>query len=385
MLNRCCLLALIVVVGGCGGGGGGGGAVATPPAVELDTAVAFTKHRDPTTGVITPVLSESGSTFDAAEVDSPNVVIDSGRPNPDKYLLYYEATDASGVSTIGFVSSDEEDFETLTIARTQTVALGGAGSGFDVGATDPVVLVNDSVAFGVDGRYRMWFEGRSGAGGEISQIITASSGDGVGWSGFTICIGLTPAFGALRVADPTVLRDGPTFLMWFEGIETAGVPAVIGFADSTNGITWTVRDAALNTGAGADPVFLPGPAGSFDAFGVHAPSVVIDPTIAIGDPGRFVMFYEASNSATDSESTIGRAVSHDGLTWSNPLLPMLRPSSDLVVPTLFDSGDLEHPSAVIDPSLTPADEGFFLLWYTGDGENAVSPNRIGLARGRELP
>ena len=47
--------------------------------------------------------------------------------------------------------------------------------------------------------------------------------------------------------------------------------------------------------------------------------------------------------------------------------------------------DIEHPSAAIDNSIPASSDGHYLLWYTGDGENSASPNRIGLATGRDTP
>ena len=37
--------------------------------------------------------------------------------------------------------------------------------------------------------------------------------------------------------------------------------------------------------------------------------------------------------------------------------------------------------AFVDASLPTNLEGHFLLWYTGDAEGSVTPNRIGLAKG----
>ena len=358
---------------GCGGGGGGGGGgVAAGP-------IDYSRNRD-AMGDITPILSEDGSGFDAAEVDSPAIVQDSGRPGADVWILYYEATSSGAVSTIGAITSDEEDFTTLTVNRTQVIGVGGGGSGYDVGATDPTVLVDKGIAFGVDGRYQMWFEGRSGAGGATSSIIHCTSADGISWSNFTICTGLTPSFGSVRVADPCVIRDDGLFKMWFEAIDVASGPGVIGYATSADGTSWTIRDASGNTGVAANPVFEPGASG-FDAYSVNAPSVVRNPIVADGGANAFMMWYEAGDNASSTENTIGLATSTDGLTWSDPTSPVFDPSSDSIVPLPFDSGDVEHPSAFIDENLPSTTRGHYLLYYTGDGENGASPNRIGLAEG----
>ena len=119
--------------------------------------------------------------------------------------------------------------------------------------------------------------------------------------------------------------------------------------------------------------------------GMDSPCVIIDESVAFGVDGRFKLWYEGGDVASDTQNTIGHATSGDGLTWLRRSLPILIPSSDSLVPLPFDSGDLEHPTAVIRSSVPSTTEGHFLLWYTGDGEGSVSPNRIGLARGADAP
>jgi hypothetical protein len=186
------------------------------------------------------------------------------------------------------------------------------------------------------------------------------------------------------VADPAVVLDGSVYRMWFEAIaSTAGGldgPAAIGYAESVDGVTWTIKDASGNAGAGAGAVFGPAGGTGFDAFSVGSPSVVHDPADA-GAPWK--LWYEAGNQAGDVQNTIGYAISQDGRSWSRAGLPVLTPSSDARIPLPFDSGDLEHPCAWIDTSVPVNLEGHYLLWYTGDAEGGLSPNRIGLAKGWE--
>ena len=339
---------------------------------------------------IAPILSVSGTGFDAAEVDSAAVVIDRDRPLNDYFLLLYEATSGTNVLTIGVVSSNEEDFETLTVPRTLAVDVGAPGSGFEFAATDPTVVVDPLVPFGTVGHYLMWFEGRSGALGAVSTIISCSSADGVTWSGFTPCTGLTPSFGSVRVADPTVVLAGGMFMMWFEAIDStlpsgADGPGSIGYAVATNatGTDWLVTDAAGNTGSAATPVFMPGSPGTYDAYSVNAPSVLLDATLPVGNLRRYRMWYEAGDVAGPTESTIGFTFSADGLTWTHRPMPVWEPSSDSITPLPFDSGDVKHPSAAIESSIPANTDGHYLLWYSGDGENNANPNRIGLATGRD--
>ena len=347
---------------------------------DTSEEIIFSRSRD-LSGNIAPVLSE-GSGFDGAEVDSPSMAIDKSRAEGDRFMLYYEAQDAGRTNTIGLVTSNEEDLAVLTINRTQVIGLGGSGSGYETGATDPSVIVDKRLAE-TSRRYKIWFEGRNGS---TSKIIYATSTDGLTWTGFTQCTGLTPSFGSVRVADPTVLLDGTTYKMWFEAINTSSGgkdgPGSFGYAESTDGIAWTIKDAAGNSGSNAGAVYTAGVSGQFDGYSVNAPSVVIDTTFREGSIGRYKLWYEASNSAADAENSIGYATSGDGLTWNRATLPVLNPSSDNKVPLPFDSGDLEHPTAYIDYNFAPNIEGHFLLWYTGDGEEGASPNRIGLVKGR---
>jgi len=357
----------------------------TTPTVNVTTEtsgqIIYSRSRN-ISGNIAPILSE-GSGFESGEVDSPDMAIDKSRAANDKFMLFYEASDLSGTNTVGLVTSTEEDFSVHIIGRTQVIGLGAPGSGYETGATDPTVVVDIRLTETAR-RYKIWFEGRNGS---TSTIIYATSSDGITWTGFTKCTGLTPSFGGVRVADPSVLLDSITYKMWFEAINsTSGGrdgAGVIGYAESTDGIAWTIKDASGNSGSTAGPIFSPDAASPFNAYSVNAPSVLIDTSITPGVNGRFKLWYEAGNSPAATENTIGYATSSDGLTWLRSTLPILIPSSDLKVPLPFDSGDLEHPTVAIVYTIPVNIEGHFLLWYTGDGEGGASPNRIGLVKGSQ--
>ncbi len=370
---------IISIIGlGCGSNS------VTPPSVITETSnqIVYSRFRD-NNGNVAEVFSE-GTGFDGRDVDSPDLVFDKTRINNDDFMLFYEAADAGGSNTIGLVTSTEEDFTIIGVQRQQVIGLGAGGSGFETGATDPTVIADSRIAE-VTRKYKIWFEGRNGS---TSTIIYATSADGISWTGFTKCTGLTPSFGSVRVADPTVLLDGTTYKMWFEAINstsggTDGAGS-IGYAESTDGIAWTVKDASGNSGSAASAVFTQGISGQFDGYSVNAPDVLIDTTVAVNSPHRYKMWYEAGDNATNIQNTLGYATSSNGLTWNRSTLPILLPSSDNKVPLPFDSGDLEHPTAAIIPSIAVNVEGHYLLWYTGDGEGGASPNRIGLVKGYTL-
>ncbi|MGE4618528.1 MAG: hypothetical protein AAEJ04_01825 [Planctomycetota bacterium] len=384
------LLILLILVG-CGGGAG----VPDNPAPVLD----LSKHRNLATNRIEPILSDrqtaSGSSlptdFDYLEVDSPCVIDDDQRS--DRFMLFYEGTDGLGESSICLVTATEEDFQGLTISR--SLILNAANmpdlnvNGTLIGpwgAGDPTVLLDSAFAPGVDGRYRIWFEGTYGVLGLTSAILTCTSPDGLSWGAPVFCTGLEPgnAFGnVVRVSDPSVERTpdpNAPFQMAFEA-ERDDLSSVIGMAVSVNGIDWTLDDGIL-TGIAASPVFSGGP-GSFDNFAVQAPSIARE----IDSSGNLVewhLFYEGARFSPliDNDSVIGYATSLDGFSWSGFITPVLDPSSDQVSPPLFDSDDLKHPSVLL-PEPEPLSPRF-LLYYAGDPEGlpqAEEVNRIGLADG----
>lgn len=385
------LILAALILSGCGGGSG----VPGPPAPVLD----LSKHRDLTTNRVEPILSDrqtaSGTSvptdFDYLEVDGPAVIDDNQRA--DRYMLFYEATAGLGDTTIGLVTSTEEDFEVLTVDRTMVMSptdmpdLTVNGNLLaPEGASDPTLLVDTSFPLGVDGRYRMWFEGTYGLAGLTSAILTCTSGDGISWGTPVVCTGLEPgsAFGnVIRVSDPSVERTPvPTapLQMAFEA-KRADLSSVIGMAVSADGLDWTIDDGVL-TGIAATPVFIGGP-GTFDNFSVQAPCIARE-VDGNGDLIEWHLFYEGAPTSPqiDNDTVLGYATSIDGFSWSGFFTPILDPSSDLVAPPLFDSDDLKDP-AVLLPEPEPNGPRF-LLYYVGDPEEpliADEVNRIGLAEG----
>src|SRR5215831_3095434 len=150
------------------------------------------------------------------------------------------------------------------------------------------------------------------------------------------------------VDDPTVVKVGATYDMWYTGYpEDGGAPAIF-LATSADGVTW-VR------GNGGNPV-LQGTAGAFDENGVYGADVVYDPTDPIAP---YKMWYSGLQSVFGG---IGYATSLDGLTWtqfggSTPL-PVLGHG----VPGSADSFSAADPSVLKDGST-------WKMWYTGDDSN----------------
>jgi predicted GH43/DUF377 family glycosyl hydrolase len=151
-----------------------------------------------------------------------------------------------------------------------------------------------------------------------------------------------------NVDDPTVVKVGTTYYMWYTGYPEDGSAPAIFLATSADGVNW-VRGNAGN------PV-LQGTAGAFDADGVYGADVVHDPTDVIAP---YKMWYSGRQGVFGG---IGYASSLDGLTWtqyggSTPL-----PVLDHGPPGSADSFSAADPSVLKDGST-------WKMWYTGDDSN----------------
>jgi predicted GH43/DUF377 family glycosyl hydrolase len=151
-----------------------------------------------------------------------------------------------------------------------------------------------------------------------------------------------------NVDDPTVVKVGTTYDMWYTGYAEDGSAPAIFLATSADGVNW-VR------GNSGNPV-LQGTAGAFDADGVYGADVVYDPTDVIAP---YKMWYSGRQGVFGG---IGYASSLDGLTWTvyggTTPLPVL----DHGIPGSADSFSAADPSVLKDGST-------WKMWYTGDDSN----------------
>jgi predicted GH43/DUF377 family glycosyl hydrolase len=174
-----------------------------------------------------------------------------------------------------------------------------------------------------------------------------------------------------NVDDPTVVKVGSTFDMWYTGYpEDGGAPAIF-LATSTDGINWTRAN-------GGHPV-LQGTAGAFDENGVYGADVVYDPANVLAP---YKMWYSGRQGAFGG---IGYAISTDGVTWtkyentSHVPVPVL----DHGIPGSADSFSAADPSVLLDGST-------WKMWYTGDDSDkkriayATSPDGVTWAKGGKV-
>ena len=167
------------------------------------------------------------------------------------------------------------------------------------------LYVNSSSVLYHNSKYHMWYIGSNTEDNSTQSFGYAFSDDGISWTKYSGNPVLRPgpagAFDEL-LGLCAVSFYGDKFHMWYTG---RGTPRAIGYAYSSDGITWTKNPT---------PVFFGGGVGSWDEFIAVGP--VVKDTV-------FKMFYWG-RSATSSFMT-GLATSPDSIHWTrqnsgNPVL-----------------------------------------------------------------
>src|SRR5262249_23049801 len=210
--------------------------------------------------------------------------------------------------------------------------------------------------------YKMWYSGRQGAFGGIGY---ATSLDGLTWTQYgagtplpVLDHGLPGSADSFSAADPSVLKDGSTWKMWYTGDDSN--KKRIAYATSTDGMTWAKGGKVI---APEDP----GVSANIQ-FGAFAPTVwktasgfsmLLTGRKLVGGP----LF----------QTKIMETTSTDGLVWAGPS-PALNPSG---TNTKFDFSNLNSPDILSDPGTASP----YKLYYSGNtiDANGNFHTRIGLA------
>ncbi|MBI5879013.1 MAG: family 43 glycosylhydrolase [Chloroflexi bacterium] len=209
-------------------------------------------------------------------------------------------------------------------------------------AWDDARAVTASVVKNGASDYRMWYMGRNAAG--TNSIGYATSTDGLTWTKYAsnpvLTKGSPSAWDSQYVRDPSVLNVGGTYHMWYSG--TARWPYFrIGHATSPDGFTWT-KDAG--------PAMV-GTAGLWDQNEVYAPYVV-------QNGGAYEMFYSGNNGG---RWLIGHATAA-GTTgpWTKDANAIISPSA-----TGWEAGydSTDYAAAVLD--------GTWKVFYSAGGSYAI--------------
>ncbi len=284
-----------------------------------------------------PVLSNTSSgNFDFKDVTTPGVIL-----RGSIYHMWYAGNDKFN-NRIGYATSPDGLLWTRQNGGAPVVDKGSANDFDSFGVSDPCII-DEGTSF------RMWFSASDG--GKL-RIGYATSNDGILWnknSGPVIDLGDFGKFDEDGASAPTVLKIGSTFHMWYIGV--SGVATGLGYATSTDGITWTRQN-------GGNAVFEPTQTGTFDSTTIWGPSVVLFNNV-------YELYYTGYQG---SKYQIGVATSVDGTHWvrRNGGNPVLVPTNGY-----FDWKSVSSPTVLWHQSTIE-------MWYSG--QNA-STAQIGFAKG----
>jgi predicted GH43/DUF377 family glycosyl hydrolase len=302
-----------------------------------------------------PELDPTASTVgDGDNVDDPSVI-----KVGSTYDMYYTGYAEDGSAPAIYLATSA-DGTTWTRANGGKPVLQGTAGSFDgdgVYGVDVVYDPTDPLA-----PYKMWYSGREGVFGGIGY---ASSLDGLSWLQFgggtplpVLDHGLAGSADSFSAADPSVLKDGSTWKMWYTGDDSN--KKRIAYATSQDGMTWAKGGKVI---APEDP----GVSANIQ-FGAFSPTVW-------KTAGGFSMLLTGRKLIGGGvfQTKIMGATSTDGLVWSGPS-PAVNPAG---TSSKFDFSNLNSPDVLADPSTASP----YKLYYSGNTLDANNNfhTRIGLA------
>jgi len=301
-----------------------------------------------------PVLLPGPESWDIGSVGFGKVLFDGS-----EYKMWYTGgTSTSQNLQIGYATSvdgmnwsKDSSNPILTPGNTGTWEAGAVGT--------PTVILDGS-------EYKMWYAASMTNPPTQIRIGYATSTDGISWqkdilNNPVLDLGSSGEWDDYWVTQPTVVKDGSTYKMWYTGSRLPIGTERIGYAISPDGINWTKYDDPSTPNAPfaeSDPV-LEVTAGAWDQFYVFQPCVIINSS-------NFEMWYAGNNGSIQS---IGHATSLDGIIWDKDTLnPVMTKSTS----GQFDDVFLLAPSVIL------GSDQIYRMWYTGYGG---SPQRwrIGFA------
>lgn len=217
--------------------------------VTSSDGITWTKYAN------NPVLQNGNSGEWDYALGSPSVIFDGSI-----FHMWYDGQTGDGHSRIGYATSSD-GINWNKYAGNPVIDIGNAGEWNEFTTGFPSVLFDGTT-------YQMWFVGRSNSSQQL--IGYATSNDGIDWTQYinnpVLNTGNTGEWDELEVTQPTVIKIGSIYHMWYEG--NSNTIERIGYTSSTDGINWTKGDN--------NPVLNLGSAGSWDEVHVWGPAALND-------------------------------------------------------------------------------------------------------------
>ena len=184
-----------------------------------------------------------GAAFDNGGQRDPSVLYESGA-----YHLYFTGLDSGAVPSIGYSTTTEDAGTKQPVASgwgnpPNTALLAGDGSGFDASAVGHPSVVKAGTT------YVMYYTGTASGVSKIGRATAAlPGGPFTRGASATLDTGVAGSFDATSVKDAVVIKDGTTYRMLYTGVETLEGESIerVGYATSSDGITWTKQGVVMN-------------------------------------------------------------------------------------------------------------------------------------------
>jgi predicted GH43/DUF377 family glycosyl hydrolase len=303
--------------------------------------------------VLSPTASAVG---DGDNVEDPSVIkVGAG------YVMYYSGSSEDGQSPAIFQATST-DGVAWTRANGGAPVLSPTSGAFDqYGDTGPEVVYDAS---DLTAPYKMWFAGQ----GEVFGAIGfATSVDGITWTKFTdggpapvpvLDHGDAGAADSFAAADPSVIKDGSTWKMWYTGDDSN--KKRIAYATSADGLVWQKGGKVISP---EDP----GVSANL-AYGAFAPTVWKS-----GTTYNMLLAGRKIVSGSTFQTKILGTTSSDGINWAGPS-PAINPSG---TNSNFDYSNLDGPDVFPDSTgATP-----YRAYYAGNtiDANGNFHTRVGAA------
>lgn len=271
-----------------------------------------------------PIVSLGDSSeFDDMHIFGPAVVY-----KDDQYMMWYCGAQEDKVRRFGLATSPNG----VVFTKHEGNPVYEHPSGYSI--LTPTILRNPdgSVCLENDS-LRMWFVSHHGE----NIVFETASADGVSWRPHTQ-LNLSGCYA------PTVIKENGVYKMWFANT-TSPSSWSIGYAESVNGIDWSVID---------DSVLVVDQA--------WEGTLLMYPCVMKID-GFYLMWYGSYFTPPPEKhdgslyTALGFAVSHDGLTWrkhsDNPVL----------TPAIYQPERFWESHYVTSCSVSRLGDGSFRIWY----------------------